>query len=192
MSFIIRNIYLHCYYNLNNMPSSGEGFYILLNTCIDLLCKCCDSNLLNCYFIYQWEELFSKIILMEVGIKQKIVSARGVSRSTRDFGSRPATCKLNIDKVLEIVLRITNFSKFLMEKVTTRLISNLDYESFDSKSINYLNAIYQAPVNHRRNVKIVDSILDWIINEQVIRKVFRPIQKTGLEGEISLCISAGR
>ena len=165
---VMRNIYFYCIYDLTKFKNEEE-FIILLNTCIDFVCNLCENNLLNSYYMYQWEEIFSQIILREIGQESEI-------------------CKLHADAIMEIVLKLTNFNNDIMGKVTEKLVQKFEYKNFDTRSLNFLLAIYKAPEQHiLRDVKIIDSIMDWITNDSIIYRVFRPIVEQ--DGKIFLEIS---
>ena len=162
---VMRNIYFYCIYDLSKFENEEE-FIILLNTCFDLVCNLCENNLLNSYYIYQWEEIFSKIILREIGQESEI-------------------CKLHADSIMEIVLKLTNFNNDIMGRVTEKLVEKFEYQNFDTRSLNFLLAIYKAPEKEiLRDVKIIDNIMDWITNDSIIYRVFRPIVEE--EGKIFL------
>lgn len=160
---MIEHHFIYCLYDFASAMEQEE-FELLLNLEIEFMSRCCQKNSINCYYLFQWEHLFSEILLQEL-----------------QLGKRVTYCKFQIDILFENILNYTNFRHSLMRKMTSRITETFEYENFDSRSLNFLWSIFKAPEHATRDVKDVDTIMDYITNENSIQKMFRPIiEKRGV------------
>lgn len=170
IDIFMKFIYL---YNMYELPSHKEDYELFLNSMIRLLNLCCQENMFNCYYLFQWNKLYVDMILGEIDM---------------DNGNKP--CRIDVDRLISTIFKFTGMNMSVINKTIGKLLKKHDFKYYDMRSLNFLFSLIYQGKNEKRDVNILDIILEEIMIDKNFNNIFRPFREKN--GTIFIIISESK
>ena len=136
-----------------------EEFILFLNNVIILLDAACSNNKLNCFYVFQWHNLFIEMILKTIN------------------PSDDEKCKINVDQLISTIFEVTGLSPEKTNITINNLLQQHTYSRCDIKELNLLFSMIKAPKESKRPMELVEVILKKIVSGVNFFKIFRPFKE---------------
>lgn len=170
IDIFIKFIYLYSMYDL---PSHTEDYELFLNSMIRLMNLCCQDNLFNCYYLFQWNKLYVDMILGDVELE-----------------ASNKACRIDVDKLISTIFKFTNMNMSVINKTIGKLLKKHDFKYYDRRSLNFLFSLIYQDKSEKRDINILEIILDEIMLEKNFNKIFRPFREKN--GTIFIIVSESK
>lgn len=149
----------------------GNDYYEnFLNCLIVLLEKSCKQNLLNSYYLFQWNELYIGLILNNIW-KPNIHSLDEV-------------CTIDIDQLISIIMKKNSFNSIVAKEFLPKVLDSIDFEKYELKTIQLLIDLFSS--DGRNEMNMFGLARSKILMSSKFDRIFKPIIKDNGQFKIYL------